>query len=193
MPNVLEHDNSIKDNYSSLSRFQKAVFLCLVCERQYPVYVHYAQGQDWENVSELRRLLNECWEWSISFGITRSPRMPNSHDFLKVAGGVAGIGLEADPFWSIEYLVDFIANEENNLAGYSAEKGTHIIFAHLDENEFFNMDLRDSERLIDNHPLMVQEMRRQNEDMQLVQRHDWQSINWQKIRHKVTGQSILIL
>ncbi|MEL7451771.1 MAG: DUF416 family protein [Pseudomonadota bacterium] len=190
---VVDHDRNIKESYSALSRFQKAIFLCLVCERQYPVYVQYADGKDWANISGLRQLLNECWEWSISFGRAPSPSMPNSHDFLKVVGGLAGVGLEADPFWSIEYLIDFIVNQEGNLAGYSAEKGTIIIDAYLDEYKYFDVEIMESKALIDHHPLMVQEMRRQNDDMQHVQRENWKLIDWQDVRKQVVGQSVLTL
>jgi len=192
MSTSLEHCGLVKQRYTGLSRFQQAIFLCLACERQFPVYEHYSSGTDWDNTPELRILLDVCWGWSILEGQEPKPNMPNAHNFLQITDGLAGRGHADHPFYSVQYLADFIINEESNLAGYPAEKGQDIIDAYLYDTVFMEVT-NETERLVDVHPLMTQEINRQNHDMEMVAQDDWQKVDWRRVKENMTGQSVLRL
>ena len=187
-----EHNRQISEKLNKLSLTQVAIFFCLACDRQLPIYKKFSKGQSWGDSKALMSLLNKCWEWSISYGKIPKPPIPTANNFIKVSGGQAGSGHAAYPYYSIDDLVNYINTECRNDRNNPATNAINIIDAYLYDTVFSSVT-KENDNRIDTHPLMTQEMNRQSHDIVLVSQLNWNNINWKKERKSASGRIILDL
>jgi len=196
MNRISEHYNQIEKSFVRLSIYQRALFLCLTTERQFPVYETYSRGKPWANVKQFRSLLDSCWNWSISLGQAKSLEVPDSINFLEIVGGQHGSGHAAYPYFALDYLCEFISGEFISNKNGSREKpisaryATDIIDAYL-YDEVFSGVSSENDRKILHHPLMRQEVNRQNSDLILLGKKNWNELRWNEIKSEVKGKSVL--
>jgi len=192
MRKCLEHNSLIKEKLSSLSLFQCTLFFSLTCERQLPVYAKFSLGKPWSNFKALRLLLDECWDWSISHGKGQKPFIPTADNFIEITSGQAGAGHALYPYYSIEDLVKCIANQVVDPKANPANNAITIIDSYLYDTEFESVTKK-NDALVDEHPLMVNEIRYQIANINAVSNKNWVAVDWQKEKNKVIGKSILNL
>lgn len=188
---TIEHCDRINQTFIGLTIFQKSLFLCMICERLFPVYERYANAETWDNSDSLRDLLDSCWKWSSSLGSTKKPTLPDPSNFLDIIGGQSSSGHANSPFYSIQFLVRSIIEEFPYNEAYPASGALTTIDAYLFD-EFYEYS-KENEKLVANHPLMVQEMHRQEQNLISVSQENWQENDWMIFKNKMQGENALEL
>ncbi len=196
MNRISEHYEYVERAFVQLSIYQKVLFLCLTTERQFSVYETFASGQLWANIKQFRSLLDSCWTGSISLGQTGKIEAPISKNFLEIIGGQHGSGHAAYPYFSLDYLYEFIVDDFINYKNGSRGKpiparyATNIIDAYL-YDEVFSKVSSENDRKILHHPLMRQEINRQNADLVALSRENWTEMNWEDVKLEAEGKGVL--
>jgi len=196
MNRTSDHHGQIEQSFVQLSLYQRTLFLCCATERQYSVYDAFARGKPWANIKQFRSLLDSCWTWAISSGRAKKIELPQSKNFLEINEGQHGSGHAAYPYFSLDYLCEFIADDFINYKNGSREKpisaryGTDIIDGYLYDGTFSKVSLENDLKVF-HHPLMRQEIRRQNADLSLLKQKNWAEIDWVEIRSKTKGHGVL--
>lgn len=187
---ILEHQNQVTSEMASLSIVQRVLFLCAVCQRQIPVYEKFSAGHSWENHAELQVLMNDCWDWAVSLGKVNKPSEPIPEKFIDIEFEQSSSGLAVEAFSSVEYLVYLIVSESSDASAPPVEYAFTILDSYLYEKLELPVS-KEGDQLVDSSELVVQEMKRQNEQLSMVSSIDWQLEDWTKFRKEVEIQSLL--
>jgi len=196
MNRISEHYEQIETSFVKLSLYQRALFLCLTTERQFSVYETFSEGKPWSNINQFRACLDSCWTWSISLGQAKKAELPNSKDFLEIIGGQHGSGHAAYPYFALDYLCEFITGDFENYKNgsrdqpISARYATDIIDAYLYDEVFSPVSSENDQKIL-HHPLMRQEIKRQNTDLELLLQKNWDKLDWAEIKSVTQAKSLL--
>ena len=198
MNSIVEHNGKIEKKFAQLSLYQKALFLCLCCERQFTVYENYSKDESWANPKGFRALLDACWDWSISSGAIKIFQVPKTVDFLKIIQGQDASGHASYPYYALDYLFEFTKDKSLNYKNgsrdkpFSAECATNIIDAYLYDGTFAKVTAENDQKIFQ-HPLMQQEINRQISDLKRLSQENWTKLNWAEIKLETVGQNVLTL
>jgi len=100
------------------------------------------------------------------------------------------------PYFSLDYLYEFIVDDFINYKNGSRGKpiparyATNIIDAYL-YDEVFSKVSSENDRKILHHPLMRQEINRQNADLVALSRENWTEMNWEDVKLEAEGKGVL--
>jgi hypothetical protein len=187
---ILEHQNQVASDMANLSIVQRVLFLCAVCQRQISVYEKFSAGHSWDNHAELKVLMNDCWDWAVSLGKASKPSEPIPEQFIDIDFDQSSSGLAVEAFSSVEYLAYLIVSESSDVSVPPVEYAFTILDSYLYEKLELPVS-KEGDQLVDTSELVVQEMKRQNEQLSMVSSIDWQLEDWTNFRKEVEIQSLL--
>ena len=186
---LLVHYEKVEKTVENLDPKKAFAFGAACAERQWPVYVKASEGKPWEKQSDLRKALDDIWNWLLGSGNRPQgnwQRCENAvldavNDVENAARMVAG------SFFSLAYGVE---NDKPSGCVQVAVNG-------LDLLDSFVYDLlklpvnSENDLLVDKHELMRDEMQRQQDDLKLVASDPMSPAVVRELRARSVGRSIL--
>lgn len=187
--------------------FHTLAFAASICERLLPNYNAFSKSENFGNFYVLRQALDEIWQFlqNNSVDRTRVPQLiydcdsdliiPHADDF-----GV-GYALEAqEAAFALCNTLEACLNPTPKAILKVAEHATNTIDAFINFDETFSLlqsqDMTKYKQVVANHSLAVQEMAKQQEDLQRlkeVNKLDEEILNWLRTSSYNGGRSLIDL
>ena len=190
MTPLLAHMETVEATVESLDPKKAYAFGAACAERQWPVYVKASEGKPWEMQSDLRMALDDIWRWLLGSGnrpqgifqrIESAIFEDAVKDFEIAARMVAG------SFVSLAYGVE---NDKLSECAQVAVYGLDLIESFV--YDILNLPLTsENDLLVDQHELIRNEMRRQQDDLKFVVSEPMSPEVIRELRARSLGESIL--
>jgi hypothetical protein len=186
---VLVHLDRIKDLVATLPTEKAFAFDAIAAERQWLVYVRAAKGKDWGNPPLFRSTMDAIWRWllglaSVPASLAADCETLLFNDVLEDSDSAA--------FQIVNNLNDLLTRIQENrtwLCFMSAQTNIDIIDSFVYQSTGMPINFQ-SDLVVDNHPLMQSEMKRQSDDLETL-KQQWTPALVEKLRDKYQGQSVL--
>jgi hypothetical protein len=189
MTPLLAHMETVEAAVESLDPKKAYAFGAACAERQWPVYVKASEGKPWEMQSDLRMALDDIWSWLLGSGNRPQgnwQRCENAvldavNDVENAARTVAG------SFYGLAYGVE---NDKLRECAQVAVNGLDLIDSFV--YDILNLPVTsENDLLVDQHELIRNEMRRQEDDLKLVVSKPMSPAVIRELRARSLGRSIL--
>jgi hypothetical protein len=186
---LLAHYEKVEKTVENLDPKKAFAFGAACAERQWPVYVKASEGKPWEKQSDLRKALDDIWSWLLGSGNRpqgNSQRCENA--VLDAVNNVENAArMVAGSFYSLAYGVE---NDKPSVCAQVAVNGLDLIESFV--YEILNLRVTSENDLrVDQHELIKNEMRRQQDDLKLVVSDPMSPALVRELRARSLGESIL--
>ena len=185
-----DHLERLHSAFSNLEPIQAFAFGAACAERQWPVYARAAAGKVWSREAILRRSLDRVWDWllrrrgrpeGLAFECERAILEEVEDDAAQAASEVAT---------SMYGLAKAIEADAPADCLYVADAGLRLIDSFL--YELLGVPISsDSDRVVHSHELMGIEIKRQQEDLEVLLRGTPFPATIEELRNRSSGASIL--
>lgn len=173
MAGLVYGKDDIEEKIRSLSKQGQVAFGVSCCERLLPNYVAFTRESNWGNQQPLHHALNRLWEY-VDGGELSSQEAeklasaceavaPHSDDFGTQLGSAA-----QDAAFAICSVLDFLKTSEGEKiaqASYYAMATVDMYVQELEDMPANDPSLEETIRL---HPIMQEELQRQEDDLVLL-------------------------
>jgi len=190
MRSLLAHIETVEKTIENLDQKKAFAFGAACTEHQWPVYVKASEGMPWEMQSDLRKALDDIWRWLLGSGnrpqgifqrIESAIFEDAVKDFEIAARMVAG------SFVSLAYGVE---NDKLSQCAQVAVYGLDLIESFV--YDILNLPVTsENDLLVDQHELIRNEMRRQQDDLKFVVSEPMSPAVIRELRARSLGESIL--
>jgi hypothetical protein len=190
MRSFLAHIETVKKTIKKLDPKRAFAFGAACAERQWPVYVKASEGKPWEMQSDLRKALDDIWSWLLGSGnrpqgIFQRIEGAIFDDAVKDVENAARI--VAGSFVGLAYGVE---NHKLDECAQVAVNGLNLIESFV--YDILNLPVTsENDLLVDQHELMDNEMRRQEDDLKIVVSEPMSPAVIRELRARSLGVSIL--
>ena len=167
-------ETSLKVKLKELSREQKILFMLSCCERLYPNYLAFNKKHEWGNPFVLRNTLDFAWT-VLERGIGEDKEelkkllkqcdeiTPDTEDFDSIF-----VSQALDSTVAVASLLEYIISDSNDKIIEVASLARDTVDMYVQELEDMAPNDPNLEKMILEHPLMQQELKRQRQDIELL-------------------------
>lgn len=166
---ILKHLDELRAVSGGLDNNCLGALALACCERQFPVYEKAAKGQDWGQIEDLYSCIEEGWRW-----LKASNRVPLSLTYSQLAESLAPEPVDAassaasDICFAVSALMRFFIEGRSALAIGVCETSVNLLDALIYSLTELAVNSQ-NDLIIDQHELMVTELDRQRDDLNVVQ------------------------
>ena len=164
----------LKAKLKELSREQKILFMLSCCERLYPNYLVFNKKHEWGNPLVLRKALDFAWT-VLERGIEENKEelkkfiklcdeiTPDTEDFDSIF-----VSQALDSSVAVASLLEYIISDSNDKIIEVASLARDTVDMYVQELEDMAPNDPNLEKMILEHPLMQQELKRQRQDIEML-------------------------
>jgi Protein of unknown function (DUF416) len=177
---LADYDAALKGELKQLPQQTQAAFAAACAERLYPAYAAFVQASGRDDQGLIRRTLDLAWDGARSGVVAVDDPAGLFEQCVALIPGDESeedaIPAHADDaIASVAYALQAAAGLDAKAAGWAAEQVTNCLDTFLLSNEI-DISAPDAEQRVWEHPLVVTEVHRRNEDLRrLAESPDWET------------------
>jgi uncharacterized protein len=192
-------ENKIKSDLIDLSVKKNLVFAASCCERLIPFYFAFSKVENWGNPALLESALDKIWEIAKTEQFSNkeianlsqycASSAPDSEDFTSPYTSQA-----QDACAAICYTLDFCYTKDISFLGYTARVSFEAVESYLNiaNDPILEVHAADSQfdEWIQTAPLLLAEIKYQQEDLKLLSENEIDNTLIEKIRYRSSKSGV---